>query len=387
VNRAIHNSISLLAFLIGASVFGGLWTQEARVTPKVAFLFSDTGSSAAIEREMKRGAQVFSLKHGGEIDKLSLEYFDNKGTVEGTLTALKKIQNREIRFVVGLRKGDEALAASQVAEENELLFVTPLSMFSKTTLGKKNTFQISGNEVLVGAALADFAVKDLARKKILILVNQGSVYSQAFSAAFKKAVKTKADIAIEQHVSSGTDLKLELLKAQVLKFKPDLIFISDDISNSAVLAKYIHQTDPFLPFLAGESFGNESAIKLMLKEVPRIRLYFASFWSPSLKSFENEKFKQGYQELFPNKKASQEAALTYDALLVFLRAFELTRNEITVDRVRYHLEHQSFETTQGQIDFKTGPTHSPIRNILIKVTNSSKTKLVKTLRVKWKLEP
>ena len=124
-----------------------------------------------------------------------------------------------------------------------------------------------------------------------------------------------------------------------------------------------------------------------MNEVPKIRLYFASFWNDRKKTLENERFKAGYRALFPNSKPTEDAALTYDALLVLSKAIVQAQPEPTVDRVRYFIEHQKFDSTQGIIDFNTGPTHSPIRDIHIKVTNSNKTKRVKTLRVKWKLEP
>ncbi len=354
---------------------------------KVAFLYAHTGANSLIENEMKKGAQIFKATHPEEVQKINLVFFDNKGSIENTLAELKKIKEQEFNYVIGLRRGEEAMAASQFAEENEMLFITPLATFSKVTLGKKNTFQIAANEVLLGAALARFAALDLKRNKILILSNNRSVFSQAFSESFEKGVKQFPAITMDRHYSNGYELSLESLQQKIGKFKPDLVFVSDEISNSAILAKYIHKIDPYLPFLTGDSFGNEKAIKLLLKDVPKMRLYFTSLWSNRKRNSENEKFITEYKKTFPKEIPSQEAGLTYDALYVLAQAIQKAGDNPSVDRVRYFLEHMSFTSTQGDLDFKSGPTHSPIKDVYIKVTKISKSKVVKTLRSKWKPIP
>lgn len=386
----LHYLICFSLFLQGAcSVYGDVGAASNTPIPilKVGFLYSKTGSNSLIEKELARGIRLFELTHPKELRKIKVIKADNHGSLKGTLEQMKKFKDQEANFVVGLRSNEEALAASQFAEENEMLFVTPLAIYSKVALGKKNTFQLTTNEVLQAGALARFAVNDLKRKKVLVLVNHRSVFSQGFAESFKKGLKGFEGVLCEEHTYNGRDLNLENLKSRVLKFKPDMVFISDEISNSAILAKYIYRLDPLIPYLTGDPFSNETVMKTMLKEVPQMRVYYSSLWSEEVRTPENDKFKKLYLSRYPKEIPSQESALTYDALSILSEAFALTPDSPTLDRVRYYLEHTKFQTTQGEIDFSSGPTHSPVKDVYIKVSNIEKNKAVKTLRVKWKTRP
>jgi ABC-type branched-subunit amino acid transport system substrate-binding protein len=213
------------------------------------------------------------------------------------------------------------------------------------------------------------------------------VFSQAFAESLEKGLKGFEGVSFEEHVFNGRELKLELLKQKVFSFKPDIVFISDEIANSATVAKYIYRLDPLIPYLTGDPFGNETSMRTLLKEVPRMRVYYSSLWNEQVKTSENDRFKKLYRAQYPQDLPSQEAALTFDALSILTETLAQTPVNPTVDKVRYYLEHTKFKTTQGEIDFLSGPTHSPVKDVYIKVSNIEKSKWVKTLRVKWKTGP
>ena len=360
------------------------FAQSSIPKTKVALLLSSQGVEQTVSHEVKRGVEVFQVAHPELFQLIKLKMVDTRGSLEQASSLVTNLKEQDFSYVIGLRNGEEALWVAQFAEVNPMLFLSPLSTYSKVTLGKKNSFQIAANEVLQGAALARFSEIDLERKKILILVNDRSVYSQAFAESFIKAIQLKAQIHTEIHHSNGTELRIEELESKLNKFKPDLIVICDELTRSSVLAKYIHKKDPSMPFLTGDIFGNEKAVKSLLKEVPNIRIFYSSLWSGREKTEENRLFKKHYRELWKNDNPSQEAALTFDAFLILTRSLKLSGNSRDLDRVRYFLERTTFETTQGKLDFMSSPTHSPIKNVHIKVTNAKIHKHVKTLRTQWK---
>ena len=354
---------------------------------KVAFLYSRTGANSVVEKELARGVTLFESDHPSVLKTIKILRVDNRGSLADTLDQMKRLKEQDVNFVVGLRNSEQAMAASRFAEENEMLFVTPLAIYSKLGLGKKNTFQLPTNEVLQAGALARFACRDLKRKKVLVLLNNRSVFSQAFAESLEKGLKGFEGVSFEEHVFNGRELKLELLKQKVFSFKPDIVFISDEIANSATVAKYIYRLDPLIPYLTGDPFGNETSMRTLLKEVPRMRVYYSSLWNEQVKTSENDRFKKLYRAQYPQDLPSQEAALTFDALSILTETLAQTPVNPTVDKIRYYLEHTKFKTTQGEIDFLSGPTHSPVKDVYIKVSNIEKSKWVKTLRVKWKTGP
>ena len=89
-----------------------------------------------------------------------------------------------------------------------------------------------------------------------------------------------------------------------------------------------------------------------------MRVYYSSLWNEQVKTQENVRFKKLYREHYPQDLPSQEAALTFDALSILTETLAQTPVNPTVDKVRYYLEHTKFKTTQGEIDFLSGPTHT-----------------------------
>lgn len=386
----------LIPPLIGVLLMVGLaslkaWSQDS-VKPAekvpIAFIYAKTGSDLLVERELKKGMDVFQVVFPEALQKVQLNIFDHQGSLESTQRLLKLIKEKEYPFVVGIRNNNLAMVASDFIEKNDQLFVTPLATLSKISLGKKNTFQLGPNEVLQGAALARYASLDLKRKRTLVLVNHRSLYSQALADSFEKSFNLiDKNVRIFRHISNEQDLYLDSLKELVKKNKPDIVFISDDISQSAVLAKYIHRIDPMIPFISGDLFGHEAIVSALLKEVPKIRVYYLSLWNENEENELMKKFKETYQNKWPGSSPSLQAAMVFDSLLVLSQAIELAGSPVDINKVRYFLEHNEFKTTQGPFSFAGAPTHSPIKNVHIKVSNIRKNKWVKSMRVKWRENP
>ncbi|NDD59564.1 MAG: amino acid ABC transporter substrate-binding protein, partial [Chlamydiae bacterium] len=244
----------------------------------VAFIYAKTGSESLIEREMKRGVEVFKSVCPEYLKDIRIDTFDHQGSIEKTMLLLEQIKTKGYPILVGLRDNEQAMFVSDYVEKNDQIFISPLATYSRVGLGKKNSFQLGANEIVQGGALAEFAKNDLKRKRILVLVNNRSVYSQSLAEGFTKSLSEKKEIILKQQFSNDKDLNLDALKKTLSDFKPDIVFVSDEVSQMAILAKYIHRIDPMIPFLAGDRFNSESVITALFKDVPKIRIYFASFW-------------------------------------------------------------------------------------------------------------
>ena len=199
LRKGPHLYLFLLFNLVGLNALHGEKNTGLHKKSKVAFLVAKTGTGSN-GKELQRGAQVFFQSHPSTSEVIDLDFLDSQGSVEGTMSALKTVRDKDYSFVVGSQTSDEALVTSQLADESEFLFMTPTANLSKVAQGKKNTFQISANEVLVGGGLARFAANELQRKKILFLVNTRSVYSQAVSDAFEKGLRKFDDVKVDKFV-------------------------------------------------------------------------------------------------------------------------------------------------------------------------------------------
>ncbi|MBM4317335.1 MAG: hypothetical protein FJ116_07625 [Deltaproteobacteria bacterium] len=355
------------------------------VAASVAILSSAQSEESQEDREIRRGIRVFNFSYPEKAKKLKLSFHKLSEKTSGSYEMLQKLKNEEVQFLIGPNTNEQSMWVSDFAEKNQQICLAPRATYSKITVGKKNSFQLSVNEILQGAALSRFAIEDLKRKNILILVNQQSVFSQSLTETVEKLIgEISREIKIAKYLYRGSELDLLGLKKKVKTLSPDLVFVSDDITSSAVLVKYIYQIDPLIPFLAADPFDDYVKVRKFLRDVPKMRIYFPSIWSSEIQNEINEKFQETYHTLFKNEIPSRAAALIYDSLKVLTQAIELAGGVEDIDKIRYFLERVTFETTQGNLSFKETPSHSPIRDIYLKVSNIKSTKNIKILRSKWK---
>lgn len=387
--RTVLFSILALGLSLSLGRLTAIESQDGKsgkpIAASVAILSSRQSEDSQEDREIRRGIRVFSFSFPEKMKKLKIAFHKLPEKTSSSYEILQKLKNDEVQFLIGPNTNEQSMWVSDFAEKNQQIFLAPTATYSKISVGKKNSFQLSVNEILQGAALSKFAIEDLKRRNILILVNQQSVFSQSLTETVEKLIgEISREIKIAKYLYRGSELDLLELKKKVKTLIPDLVFVSDNITSSAVLVKYIYQIDPLIPFLAADPFDDYVKVRKLLRDVPKMRIYFPSIWSSEIQNEINEKFQENYHSLFKNEIPSRDAALIYDSLKVLTQAIELAGGVEDIDKIRYFLERVTFETTQGKLSFKETPSHSPIRDIYLKVTNIKSTKNVKILRSKWR---
>ncbi len=127
------SKVKLFLFLI-------LFGLPAFAEIPVAFIYAKTGSDSLIEKEMKRGLEIFKKVCPEYRKEIKIDLFDNQGWVEKTLPLLNQIKNKGYPILVGLRDNEQAMFVSDFAEKNEQMFISPLATYSRIGLGKKIPF-------------------------------------------------------------------------------------------------------------------------------------------------------------------------------------------------------------------------------------------------------
>ena len=93
----------------------------------VAFIYAKTGSDSLIEKEMKRGLEIFKKVCPEYRKEIKIDLFDNQGWVEKTLPLLNQIKNKGYPILVGLRDNEQAMFVSDYAENNDQIVIAPLA--------------------------------------------------------------------------------------------------------------------------------------------------------------------------------------------------------------------------------------------------------------------
>lgn len=371
--------------LNGGPVFdarGESTPSETRIP--VAFIGSYAGGDPNTSRELERGMQAFLASDGEAGRTLKIEKFDNHGSVLETLKVFDQIHEQGIDLVVGIARSDEAMAAAKAAGARGKLFITPFATHPGITQQGNSIFQICFSDSFQGRVLAEFAVRDLHAKRILVLKNSESIYSNGLATQFLESLASAAQSSVLEYTES--DMRLELLLKQLQTFQPDLIFIPDHITRASLLAKAIRKFNVKVRFLGGDGFGGKKILTSIFGDSPEIELYYTTHWSSALKTSVNEKFLKYYHLANPGDEPTTGAAMSFDAFKVLWESLKEVRARqgkarwnVDPARLTQVMRGRGFDLTTGRLVLPMGAQQEIKKSAVVIQLKEGKYSVYKTL--------
>ncbi|MFO0986369.1 MAG: ABC transporter substrate-binding protein [Alphaproteobacteria bacterium] len=212
---------------------------------KVGALFPFSGPLAFLGQETFRGAEIASriINESGGINgtKIVWEKAD-AGSPAQARSEAERLANAGIKVVVGTNASGLAMAASQVLEQQKVIFWEPGSAVEElTTRGYKYTFRTVPPGSEWAHTLADYAVDKVApalgktKETVRIAVKyEDGAFGNSISKYLVDRLKSKGVtvVASESYSARATDLSSLVLKLK--EAKPDII-LSTDYPNDAIL--------------------------------------------------------------------------------------------------------------------------------------------------------
>lgn len=240
----------LFGFLTGtaAAMAAASLAPAAAQAPKewkIGALFPFSGPLAFLGQETYRGAEIASriINEAGGIDgaKIVWEKAD-AGTPAQARSEAERLANNGIKIVFGTNASGLAIAASQVLEQQKVIFWEPGSAAEEvTTRGYKYTFRTVPPGSDWAHTLADFAVdkvgpalgKTKETLRVAIKYEDGA-FGNSISKFLADRLKARGVqvVASESYSARATDLSSLVLKLK--DAKADII-LSTDYPNDAIL--------------------------------------------------------------------------------------------------------------------------------------------------------
>jgi branched-chain amino acid transport system substrate-binding protein len=241
--------LSLILTITSAlAAFGTATTCAQAQAPKqwkIGALFAFSGPLAFLGQETFRGAEIASQvinEHGGINGAPIVWEKADAGTPAQARTEAERLASSGLKVVFGTNSSGLAIPASQVLEQEKVIFWEPGSAADEiTTRGYKYTFRTVPAGKQWANTLADFAIDKLTpvlgktkdNVKIAIKYDDG-----AFGSSIDKSLMERLQqkgikvVANEQYSPRATDLSSLVLKLK--KVAPDII-LSTDYPNDAIL--------------------------------------------------------------------------------------------------------------------------------------------------------
>ena len=238
--------ITLAAAVAGfiASTIGAV-QADGPAEWKIGALFPFSGPLAFLGQETFRGAEIASqiINEQGGINGAPIVWEKaDASTPAQARTEAERLAASGIKVVFGTNSSAQALAASQVLEQNKVVFWEPASAADEiTTRGYKYTFRTAPPGQQWAYTLADFAVDKLAPMlgktnndvKIAIKYDDGA-FGSSIDKFLTERLKEKGVLIVanEQYSPRSTDLSSLVLK---IKDAGADIILSTDYPNDAIL--------------------------------------------------------------------------------------------------------------------------------------------------------
>lgn len=362
----------LIACWILTACGGGAGANEI----KIGGIAELTGDIPAVGASFKNAAEMAvaevndagGLDVGGKKYKIVLALEDNAGKADQSASAAQKLITQDnVVAIVGPNASRYAIPASEIAESNQVVLISPWSTNPKTTLDantglpKKYVFRACFIDPFQGRVVAKFARDELRASKAAVLYDVASEYNKGIAEFFKATFEESGGtvVAFETYTTGDKDFNAQLTK--IKEAGPDVIFLPNYYSEVPLQIQQAHGLGIDVPFLGSDSWGSSELISLCGKDCEGY--YFSTHYAADVATPIAKKFIEGYKAKY-GSTPDDVAALTYDAFGLLFQALQ-SAGKVDRQAVRDALAQiPKFEGVTGTMQFQEG-SGDPIKSAVI----------------------
>jgi branched-chain amino acid transport system substrate-binding protein len=251
--------------------------------------------------------------------QLRLQDDGSKPEEAARLTA-RMIAEEPIAVVIGEATSAASLAMAKVAQEAELPMVTPSSTHPKVTLVGRYVFRVCFLDSFQGFVMAKFARENLGLKRVAVLKDGSSDYSNGLSDVFSRKFSEMGGLIVGtgQFEPGATDFRPQLTALK--ERNPEALFVPVYFDDVAVIARQARELGIRVPLLGGDGWDSEKLFELGGSAIEGS--FFSNHYSPEDPSPRVQNFIASYRKAYGGKTPDSIAALGYDAMRVVVDALK-----------------------------------------------------------------
>jgi branched-chain amino acid transport system substrate-binding protein len=380
----MKHSVRLLIFLVVTSLLlvscGGGGGSD---TIKVGGIGELTGDIPAVGASFKNAAELAvaeindagGLEVGGKKYQIELLIEDNAGKAEQSASAAQKLITQDnVVAIIGPNASRYAIPASEIAEANQTVLISPWSTNPKTTLDantgapKKYVFRAAFIDPFQGRVVAKFAQDELACTKAAVLYDVASDYNKGIAEFFKQTFEENGGqvVAFETYTPGDKDFNAQLTK--IKDTNPECIFLPNYYSEVPLQIQQGKALGITVPFLGSDSWGSSELFSLCGADCDGY--YFSTHYAADAATPIATKFIDAYTAKYGNTP-DDVAALTYDSFGLLWKALQ-DAGKVDRQAVRDALAKiPSYDGVTGNMQFQEG-SGDPIKSaVIIKIVDQA----------------
>ena len=345
-------------------------------TIKVGGIGELTGDIPAVGASFKNAAEMAvkevndagGLDVGGKKYQIELSIEDNAGKADQSASAAQKLITQDnVVAIIGPNASRYAIPASEIAESNKVVLISPWSTNPKLTLDantgapKKYVFRACFIDPFQGRVVAKFALEQLKATKAAVLYDVASEYNKGIAEFFKETYEENGGtvVAFETYTTNDKDFNAQLTK--IKETGPEVIFLPNYYSEVPLQIQQAHGLGITVPFLGSDSWGSSELLTLCGADCEGY--YFSTHYAADNASPVAKEFIDAYTAKY-GTTPDDVAALTYDAFGLLWQALQ-TAGKVDRQAVRDALAKiPGYEGVTGSMTFQEG-SGDPIKSAVI----------------------
>ncbi len=293
---------------------------------------------------------------------------DNAGKADQSASAAQKLITQDnVVAIIGPNASRYAIPASEIAESNKVVLISPWSTNPKITLDantgapKKYVFRACFIDPFQGRVVAKFALDQLRPPRPPCCTMWPPTTTRASPSSSRRPSKRTAAqvVAFETYTTSDKDFNAQLTK--IKEASPEVIFLPNYYSEVPLQIQQAHGLGITVPFLGSDSWGSSELLTLCGADCEGY--YFSTHYAADNATPVAKKFIDAYKANTAHTP-DDVAALTYDAFGLLWQALQ-TAGKVDRQAVRDALAKiPSYEGVTGNMQFQEG-SGDPIKSAVI----------------------
>ena len=289
-------------------------------TIKIGALYNLTGGMSSIDAPAHNGAKLKAKlinDKGGLLGKqLEVIGIDTKTDQKAAATGAKKALSQGV--IAGIGYGDTTfvMAAAPLFQQKSVPFVTSGATHPMlpSWVGDYMFMTPFGDDDQ-SFAIADYSVKKLGIKNVVVWTDNSMDFTKALSKFYKQRVKELGvNIVLEDFfMMNDKDFSAQIARLKNADPKADAVFISAIPNEAGLTVKQIREAGLTLPIVSGDGFDTE-----LVTTVPGDKLANDVYFSTHTYREDNRPevlaFVKAYEKEYGRPPENAFAALGYDAV-------------------------------------------------------------------------
>lgn len=346
-----------------AGIAGAILVAATSATGAELFIggaLSQTGVQAPLDEPGLRGAQVAvkALNDAGGVlgRKVKFVNIDGKSDPVTVGNVAVELLERGAELIVAPCDFDFGGPASREAQSMGKVGISTCAsdpLYSSWSLGDLQ-FTLSMWNTTMGAAGAEYALKERGWKTAYVVTDQFIAYTKSLSKYFLEHFEAiGGKILLEDTYTNGdNDFSAQLARLKALKERPDVIYISSYGTDIAMMVRTLREAGIDSPVMGGDSYDDPAIFEALGEKFGSDIYFITHTWMGPESNPKMPEFIKLYKDYFDADPDTAFVAVGWDTIMMLAQAVEIAGSTDGV-AVAKALEKNEFDLLTGKLSYSS----------------------------------